>query len=125
MVLFFAPGGFLLFSSVPNELPNGALCFFLAMAQSHLSFHTLANFAMINNSISNFRKKGFNITMAYQINNGMTRHISLSLDDDTWNHAKQMADERHVSMSAYFRMVMAKEWKAFEAQRREEEAAAA
>jgi len=52
--------------------------------------------------------------MAYQINNGMTRHISLSLDDDTWNHAKQLADERHVSMSAYFRMIIATEWKQHE-----------
>jgi hypothetical protein len=62
--------------------------------------------------------------MAYQIASGMTRHISLSLDDDTWNHAKQMADARHISMSAFFRMVMVKEWKVFEAQQQQEDAAA-
>jgi hypothetical protein len=62
--------------------------------------------------------------MAYQIASGMTRHISLSLDDNTWEHCKTMADARHLSMSAFFRTVMIQLWKDFEKQQRQGEAAA-
>jgi hypothetical protein len=55
----------------------------------------------------------------------MTRHISLSLDDSTWEHCKTMADARHLSMSAFFRTVMIQQWREFEKQQRQEQAAAA